>query len=233
MKKTTLVALVVLGCAGAVAAADSRTLTGSVPAATLEGLTLDSSIGDVEITAVEGAREVTIEVQLTPRRGGFFSSKRQAEREVQEAVLSTSVEGSRLDLHISPAADGDRRFEEDWRIELPPDLAIQIDHGVGDIVIRNAASRIEIDSGVGDVKLEVRGGDIEVELGVGTAAVRAPADAYARVEGSGGVGDARLTVRGEKISSGGFVGRSATWKGEGSQDIEVSVGVGDAVITLE
>ena len=233
MKKTTLVALVVLGCAAAGAAADSRTLTSSVPAASLEVLTLDSSIGDVEITAVESAREVTIEVQLTPRRGGFFSSKRQAEREVQEAVLSTSVEGSKLDLYISPAADGDRRFEEDWSIELPPGLAIEIDHGVGDIVIRNTASRIEIDSGVGDVKLEVRGGGIEVDLGVGTAAVRAPAEPYAAARGESGVGDATIKVRDERISGSGFLGKSASWKGPGSHSIAVSVGVGDAVITLD
>ena len=233
MKKAALVSLVVFGCAAAVAAGDSRTLTGSVPAATLEVLTLNSSIGDVEITAVEGAREVTIEVQLTPRRGGFFSSKRQAEREIQEAKLSTSVEGSKLDLHISPAADGDRRFEEDWSIELPPGLAIEIDHGVGDIVIRKTASRIEIDSGVGDVKLEILSGDVSVDLGVGTAAVRAPAEPYATARGAGGVGDASLKVRGEQISSTGFISHSASWKGNGSQAIEVSVGVGDAVITLD
>jgi hypothetical protein len=233
MRKTTLVGLVVLGCAAAVAAADSRTLTGSVPAATLKVLTLDSSIGDVEITAVEGAREVTIEVQLTPRRGGFFSSKRQAEREVQEAVLSTSVEGSKLDLHISPAADGDRRFEEDWRIELPPDLAIEIDHGVGDIVIRNTASRVEIDSGVGDVKLEILSGVIAVDLGVGTAAVRAPAEPFAIVRGESGVGDATIMVGGERIAGDGFLGKSASWNGSGSESIEVSVGVGDVVITLD
>ena len=233
MKKAALVSLVVVGCAAAVAAGDSRTLTGSVPAATLEVLTLNSSIGDVEITAVEGAREVTIEVQLTPRRGGFFSSKRQAEREIQEAKLSTSVEGSKLDLHISPAADGDRRFEEDWSIELPPDLAIEIDHGVGDIVIRNTASRIEIDSGVGDVKLEILSGDVAVDLGVGTAAVRAPAEPYASARGESGVGDATIKVRSERISGSGFLGKSASWNGSGSQSIEVSVGVGDAVITLD
>lgn len=233
MKKAALVSLVVVGCAAAVAAGDSRTLTGSVPAATLKVLTLDSSIGDVEITAVEGARDVTIEVQLTPRRGGFFSSKRQAEREVQEAALSASVEASRLDLRISPAADGDRRFEEDWSLQVPPGLAIEIDHGVGDILIRNTASRIEVDSGVGDVKLEILSGDVAVDLGVGTAAVRAPAEPYATARGESGVGDATIKVRGERISGSGFLGKSASWNGTGSQSIEVSVGVGDAVITLD
>jgi hypothetical protein len=233
MQRTALAVLAILGCAVTVPAASSRALTSSIPAASLETLALNSSIGDVEITAVEDAQDVTIEVQLTPRRGGFFSSKKQAEREVEEASLSAETQGSRLDLHIAPQADGDRRFEEDWRIELPRHVAVVITHGVGDVVIANTEARIEIESGVGDVRLEVRGGDIAVDLGVGTAAVRAPAEPYASARGAGGVGDATIEVGGETISGSGFLGKSATWKGSGSHRINVSVGVGDAVITLD
>lgn len=233
MQRKALALLAILGCTTTVSAASSRTLTGSVPAASIEVLALNSSIGDVEITAVEGAQDVTIEVQLTPRRGGFFSSKKQAEREVQEASLSAEAEDSRLDLQIAPEADGDRRFEEDWRIELPRHVAVVITHGVGDIVVANTEARIEIDSGVGDIKLEIHGGDIAVDLGVGTAAVRAPAEPYASARGAGGVGDATIEVGGETISGSGFLGKSATWKGSGRHRINVSVGVGDAVITLD
>ncbi len=214
-------------------AADTRTLTRSLDAGSVNRLVLDSGIGDVEIIAAPGASEITIEVILTPRRGGFFSSKRRAEQEVETAVLSAEIKRDRLELKITPEADDDRRFEENWSIRLPATVAVQLDHGVGDVFIRGIDAGLEVDSGVGEVRVEVGGGDVSIDLGVGTAVVRGPAAAYASAEGAGGVGDARITALGEKISGAGFVSHSATWEGDGTFHIEVSVGVGDAVITLE
>lgn len=214
-------------------AADTRTLTRSLDAGSVTRLVLDSGIGDVEIHATPDASEITIEVVLTPRRGGFFSSKRRAEQEVEAAVLSAEIKRDRLKLKITPEADDDRRFEENWSIRLPATVAVKLDHGVGDVDIRGIDAGVEVDSGVGEVRVEVGGGDVSIDLGVGTAVVRGPAAAYATAEGAGGVGDARITARGEKISGGGFVSHAATWEGDGTFHIEVSVGVGDAVITLE
>jgi hypothetical protein len=233
MKKISLVAIILLACTPSVDAADPRTLTHIEPAAAIEVLDLDSGIGDVMITAREGIDDIAIEVQLTPRRGGFFSSKRQAEQAVEAAYLHAVSKGHRLVLRIDPPADEDRRFEEQWTIEIPAHIKLTLDHGVGDVVILGNAAGLEIDSGVGDVDVQALKGDITIDLGVGTAVVRAPASAYASAEGAGGVGDARLTVLDKRIEGGGFVGHSATWTGDGRHHIEVSVGVGDAVITLD
>ena len=233
MKKLSLLAIALLACAPSVDAAGPRILTHSEPAAATEVLDLDSGIGDVKITAREGIDDIAIEVQLTPRRGGFFSSKRQAEQAVEAASLRAISKGHRLMLRIDPPADEDRRFEEQWTIEIPAHIRLTLDHGVGDVVIRGIAAGLEIDSGVGDVDVQALEGDVTIDLGVGTAVVHAPASAYASAEGAGGVGNARLTVLGKRIESGGFVGHSASWTGDGSHQIEVSVGVGDAVITLE
>ena len=199
----------------------------------IDTVVLDSGIGDVKITARQGLDEVTIEVVLTPRRGGIFSSKRKAELDVESASLKVDFEGSHLVLGINPPADDERRFEERWTVLVPARLAVALGHGVGDIHIQGVLSGIEIDSGVGDVNVETTGGDITIDLGVGTAVVKAPASSYKAAEGAGGVGDVRLTILGEKIESGGFVSHAASWKGDGKYRIEVAVGVGDAVITLE
>ena len=233
MKKPAIVLVAIMAFAVTVFSGGPRTLTHSISAEALDALDLSSGIGDVQVTAREGVNEISIEVLLTPRRGGFFSSKRKAEQDVEAASLKTKVKGTRLKLGIDPAADDDRRFEERWTIELPPNLFFTLNHGVGDVIVRGLREGLEIDSGVGDVKVEVASGDISIDLGVGTAVVQAPAESYGSAEGAGGVGDARLTIRGEKISSGGFVSHSATWTGDGRYHIEVSVGVGDAVITLD
>jgi hypothetical protein len=233
MKKLIFVLPIVLVCAVTAEAAGSRTLTRTVQAGEIEALDLNSGIGDVTITARDGLDEVTIEVVLTPRRGGLFSSKRQAERDVEAASLEAAVRRESLRLRISPTDDEDRRFEERWIIEMPSRLAIKLEHGVGDVVIRAATAGIELDSGVGDVDVEAAKGNINIDLGVGTAVVRAPAAVYAAADAAGGVGNARLTVLGEKIEGGGFVSHAASWSGDGSYRIDVSVGVGDAVITLD
>jgi len=233
MRKISLVAIAILACSVLLEAASPRTLTRNVPIGPIEALDLESGIGDVKVIARDGLDEVAIEVTLTPRRGGFFSSMRQAEKEVQAASLRAKVTGNKLMLGIDPPADDERRFEERWTIEVPAHIELKLNHGVGDISIQGVRAGLEIDSGVGDIEAEVAEGDITIDLGVGTAVVIAPADAYASAEGAGGVGDARLTVRGEKFSSGGFISHAASWSGNGTHHIEVSVGVGDAVITLD
>ena len=233
MKKLILVLPIILICALMVEAAGPKTLTRTIQASDIDTLDLSSGIGDVTITARKGLDEVAIEVVLTPRRGGIFSSKRQAEQDVEAASLEAAVRRESLELRISPADDEDRRFEEKWIIEMPSRLAIKLDHGVGNVVIRAAMAGIELDSGVGDVDVEAAEGDINIDLGVGTAVVRAPAAVYAAAEAAGGVGGARITVRGEKIEGGGFVSHAASWSGDGSYRLDVSVGVGDAIIELE
>jgi hypothetical protein len=233
MRKISLVAIAILTCAVLSEAATPRTLTRNVPIGAIEVLDLASGIGDVKVIARDGLDEVAIEVTLTPRRGGFFSSMRQAEKEVQAASLRADVKGEKLKLGIDPPADDERRFEERWTIEVPADIELRINHGVGDISIQGVRAGLEIESGVGDIQVETAEGDITIELGVGTAVVIASADVYASAEGAGGVGDVRLTVRGEKISSGGFISHAASWSGNGTHHIEVAVGVGDAVITLD
>jgi hypothetical protein len=233
MKKHTLVLPIILAVAFSVGAAGQKTMTRTLQAADIDTLDLASGIGDVTITGREGLDEVAIEVVLTPRRGGIFSSKRKAEREVEAATLATSVERDKLKLKIAADDDEDRRFEEEWIIEMPSRLHVKLEHGVGDVVIRGVVGGIEMDSGVGDVDVEVAAGDIAIDLGVGTSKVRAPASAFGAVEAAGGVGNARITVRGEEIEGGGFVGHSASWSGDGGYRIEVSVGVGDAIVILE
>jgi len=146
MRKISLVAIAILACSVLSEAASPRTLTRNVPIGPIEALELESGIGDVKVIARDGLDEVAIEVTLTPRRGGFFSSMRQAEREVQAASLRAKVTGKKLMLGIDPPADDERRFEERWTIEVPAHIELKLNHGVGDISIQGVRAGLEIDS---------------------------------------------------------------------------------------
>ncbi len=229
--RTTIVVTLGMTLAAAMAAAGSRTLTASVGADAVDLLTVESGVGNVELLATEGGT-VDVEVVLEPRRGGLFSSMKRAENEVQSARLETTVEGRTLEIQVRSESD-DRRFEERWRIRLPARLAVQLDVGVGDVIVEGVSGGVRLDSGVGDVRLTVPGGDIEVDSGVGDVDVRSFAAAYGRIEGSGGVGDAELRIDGRRIGEDGFVGSSLEWRGEGPSRIEVDTGVGDITIRLD
>lgn len=232
MKKTAIILAMLAACVHLAHAGDTRTLERQLSSSALKTIELDSGVGEVAITGRDDADTISIEVVLTPRRGGFFSSKRHAEREVAEASLRAEVVGTTLEVRLDPDSD-DRRFEEDWTIELPASMFVHLDHGVGNVVLRGVAGGLEVDSGVGDILAEIEAGDVTIDLGVGQAVIRALAELAASATGSSGVGSARLEVTGEKIESSGFVSRSASWTGNGTFHIEVEVGVGDAIIELE
>ena len=232
MKRIWIVLAIALAIAAPLSAAAPRILDGRVPAVDLETVRIDAGVGDIEITAVDGADEVSVTVELKARRGGFFSSLKKAQAEVDEAELRLDVSRGVLRLKISTESD-DRHFEERWTVELPARLGCDLDLGVGDIDVRGTSGDLTADLGVGDLTAVTVSGDLNIDIGVGGASVEAAAADYGAVDGSGGVGDAQLTVRGERISSSGFVGKSAEWTGSGERIIEISVGVGDAKVTLE
>jgi hypothetical protein len=232
MKRSWIVLTIALAIAAPLSAAAPRILDGRVPAADLETVRIDAGVGDIDITVMDGTDEVAVTVELKARRGGFFSSLKKAQAEVDEAELRLDVSRGVLRLKISTESD-DRHFEERWTVELPARLGCDLDLGVGDIDVRGLSGDLTVDLGVGDLEAVTVSGDLNIDIGVGEASVEAAAADYGRVDGSGGVGNAQLTVRGEKISSSGFVGKSAEWSGRGDRVIEISVGVGNAKVVLE
>lgn len=232
MRRLAILLAIATAAAAAPSAAAARTLTGSFPAADLEGIAIEAGVGDVTLTAGDG-ETVSVEVELKPRRGGLFSSMRAAEREVERAELGAQVDGRELALKVDTGSSGDRRFEERWTVVLPARLAAALEVGVGDVVVQGLAGGVDLELGVGEAELRVVDGDVSVEVGVGDATVRGPAAAYASADCSGGVGDAVIQAGGHNADSDGFVGHSARWDGAGRCRLEIEIGVGDARVFLD
>lgn len=231
MSKRLIPLLAVAACIASTAVAAERTLSHTQSANGIDIVSFSAGTGDFELLAGD-TETIDVEVTLTPRRGGLFSSLKDSERQVDLAVLRADVVGDRLMLEVETDS-GDRRFEENWHVKLPSRSGVEIEAGVGDVTMRGVAGGMKLDLGVGDVELEAPDGDIFVDLGVGDAVVKAIAGSYGPVEASGGVGDARITTAGDRIVGEGFVGHSASWVGSGSHRIQIEVGVGDARVTLE
>ncbi len=227
-----LTALVVSAACSTIGfAADQRILTDSIAATKIDEVNIEAGVGRLEIMT-HTDDDISIEIVLKPRRGGFFSSMKRAQEEVEAAEITSDIVGGKLYLEVS-SESGDRRFEERWSVSIPAHIAIEAELGVGDVSVIGIEGGVELDVGVGEVEVEVPAGNVIIDLGVGDVEVSGPADAFGSAEVSGGVGGAEISVRGDKVADTGFIGHRASWTGDGEYEIEVEVGVGDASIKLE
>jgi len=212
------------------AAATGRSLEASIPRNGATTLSIDTAVGDVTITA-SGEENISVTVQLTPRKAGIFSSLKKAKEQVEAANLGVTRRGHTIRLEIE-GYSGEARFEAAWRVQAPADLGLEIDMGVGDLKVDGARGPLDADLGVGDTSIHVEGGTLKIDVGVGDVEVEAPAAAYATIECSTGVGEVGLRTSGNVLRGEGMISKDLTWKGPGSDSMELETGVGDIDLDL-
>jgi hypothetical protein len=102
----------------------------------------------------------------------------------------------------------------EWTVQLPVVAITYIDFGVGEIGGLFGATKLSVELGVGEVDVELpaaSAGDIEISVGVGDADLRGATDE-------------------DKDSA--FVSQDIHGRGNGDKEINLEVGVGDAIVTL-
>lgn len=228
--RSTLICLALIVVAVPTWAAD-RILEESYPAGTVDRLRITNGVGDVEVDSGD-TDVISVQIFLTPRRGGVFSSMRRAEQEVEAARLKASEHNRKLRLELESPSD-EPRFEARWMVTVPARVGFELELGVGDVRLSGLAGGVEMEVGVGNAMIEVSEGDVEVSVGVGNGTVRGPVDVFGSANASGGVGGATIDAEGDIKTGKGFVGHTSSWRGEGSYGIELEVGVGDAAVILE
>ncbi len=231
MRQRSLVACIAITVCASVGFASERTIEASFPADQIETLSITNGVGDF-VLETDDTTEIRIEITLTPRRGGIFSSMKRAEEDVARANLISAAENNVLRIELDTDSN-EPRFEARWRVVAPPHLALDLEQGVGDVDVNGLAGGVEMEVGVGTTTVVIPGGEVGVSVGVGNGTVRGPAGAFASANASGGVGGAVIEAQGEIFTGEGFVSHSSSWRGDGVHAIELEVGVGDAKIVLE
>jgi len=231
IRRTLILAAALVAVAGtATAGAETRDLETTHSAQGISRVSIEVAVGDVTVQPSDDG-DIHAHVHLTPRRGGFLSSLKSGERQVREAQLEATVDGSQLHLTID-APGSDHRFEATWRVEMPVDLALEVNVGVGDIKLHQLAGGCDLNSGVGDVTTVLAGGGLSAQTGVGDVTVEAPEAAVGKVSCSSGVGDVRLRAGDTRLNGEGMVSKELSWTGPGSATFKIEAGVGDIMITL-
>ncbi len=138
-----------------------------------------------------------------------YTVKSRHESTVKNAHVDFEVHGRDAEIEFHASSGGNAQF--DVELEVPQNTNLDVHEKVGDLTVEN----IE--------------GDKDLELGVGDIRVEGGRSAYHFVRASTSIGD----VDGPEgyDESGGWLGKTLKYHGDGKYELRAHVGVGD--ITLE
>lgn len=214
----------------AFAAEGERQFELSVPAEELARVVLEAQVGEVNIAAAD-VTAVEIVVRLStddPADEGI------AER-LEKAKLVHEVDGDELSvkLEYNRSMLSDNDLEEHWEVRMPAALALETDLNIGAVGIDGIAGGVNVDLNIGDAEIDVPGGDIEADVNIGAIRIRTATRSPGSVELGTTIGDTSLEIDGKsagKVS--GWLGAKTVHEGDGEDDIEASVNIGEVSVRI-
>lgn len=162
------------------------TFSGSRPAEGVGEISVSTHVGGLTLETRAGAG-IAVEAEVSVRSG------RAEQKPDPERDLRISLEGSTLRIESGHLEGPDR---DDWRVHLrvaaPPDLAVSLRAGVGDVEVKGRTAAAKAATGVGSVSL--RGAFAEIELRAGAGTISVEAERVAGGEARTGTGDVRFAT---------------------------------------
>ena len=189
-----------------------RTIQKDLPAEESEWLFIDLPIGELEVRGID-SDEIRLSLKIRCEDRGSSKCRRAAED--IELDVDRHSDGIEIGLDKWPKFRN-KGMSLDGYLELPRELVLEVDIGVGEVNV----------SGMED--------DVEIDLGVGEASIEMDESGVRSVSLDAGVGEATLRVGGRTIEGSGFIGHGLDWRdGPGRAHIEVDCGVGSVEVYLD
>lgn len=172
---------------------------------------VDVPVGEVVIEGTND-REVRFEVRLE-----CDHQESECAEIAKRVRVVYSTEDDELALRIKEwPKTRNKGLQARVRIQVPRNLPLEADLGVGELRIENVAS------------------DLRADLGVGSLSITMPESAVSTVNADTGVGDANLSAGGRRFQSSGLIAKEIRWsKGPGKSHVEADCGVGEISIALK
>ncbi len=211
MKRTALlISLALLWAASAGAEEVVRSFRQQIPAGNAEKITLDFPVGELTVEAWEGS-QVDLDIKLACNH----RSNRCAEA-AKNVRLVYDNSGDRLRVEVKNWPKfGTKGLHVLARINVPRNIPLHVELGVGEMNIQGTES------------------DLTVGLGVGEVNITLPKEAIGSVDLDTGVGEASLLAGGRHYESAGLISRELRWdKGTGRAGVTVDCGVGEIDVIL-
>jgi hypothetical protein len=212
MKKIILIAIAALVWVAPAAGAEEivRSFRQQIPVAGAGGITLDFPVGEVTVEAWDSP-QLGLDVKIACNRR---TSRCLEAAKGLRLVYETSGDRLRVKVKNWPRFGG-KSLHVIARIDVPRDLPLTAELGVGELSIRGTASDLTVDLGVGDVNITL------------------PKEAIRSVDLDTGIGEASLHAAGRRYESAGLMARELRWdQGTGRAGVTVNCGVGEIDVTL-
>ena len=158
-----------------------------LPVEGVNDLQIDAGPGDMEISGVAGASEISVTATISvPTR---TDSKARSIIK-SDLVLTLEQEGDRAILvsYFKPGKWGwDGSPNIDLKINIPNNFNLLIDDGPGSLNVQDVEGDITIDDGSGYIKMVRVGGDIKIDDGSGSISVKEVGNTVSITDGSGSI----------------------------------------------
>jgi hypothetical protein len=213
MKILTLAVTFILNITGFINADTTvRTLTKELSAEDIEWVFIDLPIGSLEVKGTSGS---TVQLHLKVKCEDRDNNKCRHAAEEIELDVNQHSDGIEIGIDHWPKLRN-KGMSLDGLLEVPRQLVLEVELGVGEVAVSGMKDDIEIDCGVGEVSVEMEESDVR------------------SVNLDAGVGEATLRVGGRTIEGSGFIGHGLDWRdGPGKAYIEIDCGVGSIDVYLD
>lgn len=211
-----------------------RSEQGSLPAAGIEQLYLESDVGEVVLTAADTD---VITWQLDIILGDNRDTPSQYQRDLAaSAQLSAVREDEQAQLTVvwpKGAKLGDD-IHERWTIAVPARLAARVDMEIGSLSIEGLTGGIEADLGIGELAITVPGGSVYAELGIGEIKINSATTNLGEVDLDADIGEVRFEGHADAPAPGySFpVGQELHFDAGGEEDIQANANIGEVSVQI-
>lgn len=192
---------------------------------------IDGGVGTIEVSASEDQK---IHVFLKVEPDDDSGSLDEDDMAAMELDVDRSSRRIKLELDLPSGVDVED-VQESWEVSIPLGVEAELELGVGQVDVEGLTGGLMVSVGVGELNVDIPSGPVEVSVGVGDVEIIQTKADIGTVRVDTTVGDARLRVNGERIegSSHFGIGNRIKFKGEGKDEIEVSVKVGEVKVELD
>jgi hypothetical protein len=192
---------------------------------------IDGGVGAIDVRASDDQK---IHVFLKVEPDDDSNSLDEEDMAAMELEVDRTSRRVKLELDLPSGVDVDD-VQEHWEVRIPSGVETELELGVGQVDVRGLTGGLLISVGVGELNVDIPSGPVEVSVGVGDVEIIQTKANIGTVRVDTTVGDARLRVNGERIegSSHFGIGNRIKFKGDGQDEIEVSVKVGEVKVELD
>lgn len=234
-----LILLCLLPAFAAAQTAGDRTLTATVPAASLKTLFITAGVGELRVTpSSDDAVHIQVTLQQKSRQVLWFFhwQSRATAREIQSATIQTRQSGGQLNVALGTTGKLDtNQVKQNWLVQVPARLALALDMKVGQVNINGIAGGLDLNLNVGEIDMDTPRGPMSARVNVGQISATSASTQPGPINLSSDIGEAALFRDSKAVRNRGRhtgLGRSIHVAGSGPDTMNLRVNVGEVDLHL-